>query len=189
MNINNSIKQNKKQNITIETNDDDINNIRNDMININNNMDNFISTKRTNTITSITTNTIDSFITFYTYDIVLMSENIKKQYIYNPCFLSKLTSSKLIDFIIDILYENNYFYIYNRFYKKFKLHQSNLYKLKKYQVSQLTSPIFDSFKKSYNTENNTSFNIIYNFFRRFNIKLEYNNWLMFCYMNSTHYIF
>ena len=135
--------------------------------------------------TSIVTNTIDSFLTFYTYDIILLSENIKNLYMLHPDFLSKLTSSKLIDFVIDILYENNYFYVYNRVYKKFKIHQFNLSKLKKYQISQLSSPVYDFFKKKYNIENNTSFNIMFNFLKQFNIKLEYNKWIMFCYINTN----
>lgn len=108
---------------------------------------------------------INDFLFFESYNIVLLKEDLKRRVsLISPFFLDYLEVYYLSDFIISLLFKNDF-------------------KLKNYKLDYI-----EYFKSVYTNELNISYSIISQFLTKFTkVNLDFNKWVLFCitYSNLT----
>lgn len=109
---------------------------------------------------------IDNFLFFESYNMIILLENIKNHFSNtSPFFLDYIKIYNLSDFIINLLF-------LNKSYTQFKNFNLNFIEL---------------FRSTYYNELNISYNIIYNFLKKFNYNIDFKIWILFCITYSNLY--
>lgn len=100
-------------------------------------------------------NEVNTFLDNNFYNVILLSEQIKNNFFYNPNFLSKLDSNRLMNIFVDYLFYDGVTII---------VHQTELYK----------------FIDQYVNEIDISYNMINTFLSPYKCVMDYDIWIKIC---------
>ena len=102
----------------------------------------------------------DDFLDDYTDDLLYIIEDLKSRFSTSPFFISNINLPILTNYMINCIFK---------------------------KIPRIPNNNHLVFTNYYKNEIDISYNIIYNFLKRFKIILPYNSWVYFCYMHSDLY--